>query len=135
MADGVKFSQFSAASGISDSDEAVGLSGGTNKRFSFTTIKAWVKSAITAASIGAVETSAVGTAGGVASLDNSGKVPSSQLPTMPSNVVANPAGTATDNLTKLQVDQTIYAVSGGGGGVDYLTVVNGKVCIIYEVTP
>ena len=57
MPDGVKFSQFTAASGISDSDEAVGLSSGVNKRFSFGTIKGWLQSAITAASIGAVPTS------------------------------------------------------------------------------
>ena len=57
MADGVKFSQFTAASGISDSDEAVGLSSGVNKRFSFSTIKGWLQSAITAASIGAVPNS------------------------------------------------------------------------------
>lgn len=30
-------------------------------------------------------------------------------------VIANPSGTATVNLTKLQVDNTIYSVSGGGG--------------------
>lgn len=57
MADGVKFSDFPQASGIDDSDEAVGLSGGVNKRFSFSTIKGWLHSAITAASIGAVPTS------------------------------------------------------------------------------
>lgn len=31
-------------------------------------------------------------------------------------VIANPAGTATDTLNKLQVGATIYSVSGGGGG-------------------
>ena len=38
-----------------------------------------------------------------------------------SNVIANPSGTATDNLLKLQVDQIIYAVT-GGGGVNYINI-------------
>lgn len=34
-------------------------------------------------------------------------------------VIANPSGTATDTLTKIQVDNTIYEIQGGGsGGVD-----------------
>ena len=33
-----------------------------------------------------------------------------------SEVVANPSGTATTSLTKLEVDGTIYGISGGGGG-------------------
>ena len=32
------------------------------------------------------------------------------------NVVANPSGSATTSLTKLEVDGTIYGISGGGGG-------------------
>lgn len=31
-------------------------------------------------------------------------------------VVANPSGTATGTLTKLQIDSTVYSISGGGGG-------------------
>lgn len=50
----------------------------------------------------AVHTSSKGAANGVASLDSTGKVPSSQLPSI---------------------------------SIDYLTVVNGKICVIYEVTP
>ena len=35
-------------------------------------------------------------------------------------VIANPSGTATDTLTKIQVDNTIYEIEGGGGGgIDY----------------
>lgn len=77
---------------------------------------------------------ALGTAAAGSSNDYSRADHVHQMPEIPSNVEANPSGAATDTLTKLQVDQTIYAVS-GGSGVDYLTVVNGKICVIYEVTP
>ena len=36
-------------------------------------------------------------------------------------VVANPSGTATETLTKLQVENTIYGVSGGGGNTNMWT--------------
>lgn len=36
-------------------------------------------------------------------------------------VVANPEGTATDTLTKLQVEETIYGISGGGGNANIWT--------------
>lgn len=51
-------------------------------------------------------------------------------------VIANPTAEATDTLNKLQVGQTVYSIAGGSGsgGVDYLTVVDGKICVIYEVT-
>lgn len=49
-------------------------------------------------------------------------------------VIANPTAEATDTLNKLQVGQIVYSIAGGGGGVDYLTVVDGKICVIYEVT-
>lgn len=128
MPDGVKFSQFTQA--VPDiSDKIVGLHGNTNAKFSVADIIAAIRQGL--ANIFVPKTD-VGAASGVASLDSTGKVPSSQLPTMPSNVEANPSGAATDTLTKLQVDETIYAVS-GGGGVDYLTVVNGQICVIYEV--
>lgn len=38
-------------------------------------------------------------------------------------VIANPSGTATDTLIKLQVDNDIYGVSGGGGGSSDLDAV------------
>ena len=52
------------------------------------------------------------------------------------SVIANPTAAATDTLNKLQVGQTVYSIAGGSGsgGVDYLTVVDGKICVIYEVT-
>lgn len=128
MAD-TKWSQFPSET-PSNSDAVVGLHAGGNARFTVANIVAAVRQGLVNLF---VLSSSVGEANGVAGLDSTGKVPSSQLPTMPSNVEANPSGEATDTLTKLQVDDTIYAVS-GGGGVDYLTVVDGKICVIYEVT-
>lgn len=74
---------------------------------------------------------ALGTAAAGSSNDYSRADHVHQMPEIPSNVEANPSGAATDTLTKLQVDQTIYAVD----GIDYLTVVNGQICVVYEVTP
>lgn len=125
-----KWSQFPSVS-PDNSDTVVGLHAGGNARFTVANLVTAVRNGL--ATIFVPKTD-IGAANGVAGLDNTGKVPSSQLPTMPSNVEANPSGAATDTLTKLQVDQTIYAVS-GGGGVDYLTVVNGQICVVYEVTP
>ncbi len=39
--------------------------------------------------------------------------------------------TATD--VQAAIDE--IAQGGGGGGIDYLTVVNGQICVVYEVTP
>lgn len=129
MAD-TKWSQFPSET-PGNSDAVVGLHAGENARFTVANLVAAVRQGLVNLF---VPSSSVGAANGVAELDSTGKVPSTQLPTMPSNVEANPSGVATDTLTKLQVDETIYAVS-GGGGVDYLTVVNGQICVIYEVTP
>lgn len=74
---------------------------------------------------------ALGTAAAGSSNDYSRADHVHQMPEIPSNVEANPSGAATDTLTKLQVDQTIYAID----GIDYLTVVNGQICVVYEVTP
>lgn len=150
---GVKFSEFPAAETPINADEVVGLHNGGNARFSLSNLILLIRSALTsvfvpqsrtingqalssdvsldASDVGAVDEAVVGAVNGVATLDSSGRVPSSQLPTMPSNVEANPSEAATDTLTKLQVDQTIYAID----GIDYLTVVNGQICVVYEVTP
>lgn len=37
------------------------------------------------------------------------------------NVIANPSGEATETLTKLQVENTIYGISGGGGNANIWT--------------
>lgn len=128
MAD-TKWSQFPSVTPES-ADVVVGLHSGGNVRFTLANIIATIRQGLETIF---VPKNIVGEADGVASLDENGQVPSEQLPTMPSNVEANPSGAATDTLTKLQVDETIYAVS--GGGVDYLTVVNGQICVVYEVTP
>lgn len=75
MAD-TKWSQFPSAT-PGNSDEVVGLHSGDNARFSIANIIAAVRQGL--ASI-FVPKSDVGAAGGVASLDSNGKVPSGQLP-------------------------------------------------------
>ncbi len=48
-------------------------------------------------------------------------------------VIANPTVVGTEaNLTALQVGGTKYKVPSGGSGVSFLTVVDGKVCIVYD---
>lgn len=50
-------------------------------------------------------------------------------------VVANPTLVGTEaDLTALQVGGTKYKVPSGGSGPSYFSVVDGKVCITYEVT-
>lgn len=44
-----------------------------------------------------------------------------------SEVEANPSGTATDTLTKLGIDGTVYKIQGGGGGVGGSSVYSEKV--------
>lgn len=145
MAD-TKWSQFPSASDAYADDEVVGLKNGQNSRFSFAKILTLIRQNLSGFFI---STSAKGAANGVASLDNTGNVPSSQLPPISSTaadvtydntqsgltaddvqdaidelaqggggggttVIANPSGAATDTLTKLQVANTIYSVSGGG---------------------
>lgn len=131
-------SQFPAASSVNASDVLAGVQDGVTKKFSFAVILSWLGNALSnlfvptsrtinnkalsaditldASDVGAVDADDIGVAGGVAELDANGKVPASQLPTMPSDVEANPAGTATDTLTKLKVNNTIYSVPSGGGG-------------------
>ena len=42
------------------------------------------------------------------------------------NVVANPTGTASDSLTKIEIGETIYSVSGGSGGASSYTELDDK---------
>lgn len=46
----------------------------------------------------------------------------------------NPDTTPTENSTNLITSGGVYAAL-SGGGVDFLTVVDGKICVVYEVTP
>lgn len=105
-----KFSQFPSAANISPGDSVVGLKDGANTRFSFATFLSSIQSlfvptsrkvnnkaltsdiTLDASDVGAVATSAVGAADGVASLDSTGKVPTSQLPssTGPEPATATP---------------------------------------------
>ena len=55
----------------------------------------------------------------------------SNKPTIPS-VEANPSGSGSTDLTKLEVDGTIYNIPSGGGSSLPLVVQNGKLCIVYE---
>lgn len=92
-----KFSQFPSAANISPGDSVVGLKDGANTRFSFATFLSSIQSlfvptsrkinnkalttdiTLNASDVGAVGTADVGVANGVASLDNTGKVPGTQL--------------------------------------------------------
>jgi hypothetical protein len=42
------------------------------------------------------------------------------------NVVANPEGTASDSLTKIEIGETIYSISGGSGGASSYTELDDK---------
>lgn len=122
---GVKFSQFPSIATINNNDQIVGLYEGANARWSFSTVLSWFQAAVAglfvpisrkinnkalsaditlaASDIGAVPTTSVGVASGVASLDSTGKVPSAQLPAIPNPSDATPqalgtaaAGSSTD---------------------------------------
>lgn len=86
--DGVKFSEFPSQT-PGNSDEVVGLHAGDNARFRIANIVAAVRNGL--ANIFVPKTD-VGAANGVASLDNTGKVPTSQLPssTGPEPATATP---------------------------------------------
>ena len=88
MAD-TKWSQFQQVTGINPTDSLVGLQNNDNTRFSFATILAWVRQQISSFFVPKTD---VGAVNGVASLDNTGKVPSSQLPssTGPEPATATP---------------------------------------------
>lgn len=79
--DGVKFSEFPSQTPV-NADEVVGLHSGDNARFSIANIVAAVRQGL--ANI-FVPKSDVGATNGVASLDSTGKVPSSQLPPISSD--------------------------------------------------
>lgn len=113
MADAaIKISELPEASAASGEDVVVGVQGNATKKFLLSTLSTWLKSQFTKSDIGLgnvdntadadkpistatqaalngkVDTSSVGVAGGVASLDSAGKVPSSQLPSYVDDVLA-----------------------------------------------
>lgn len=143
---GVKFSQFPSIATINNSDQIVGLYEGANARWSFSTVLSWFQSAVsglfvpigrkinnkalsaditlTPSDIGAVPTTSVGVASGVASLDSSGKVPSAQLPAIPSTAAAVTYDNTGSGLTADDVQEAIdeLAAGGVGGGADEATI-------------
>lgn len=78
---GVKFSQFPSAT-PGDSDEVVGLHAGDNARFSVANFILAIRQGLVNIFVPKTD---VGTANGVAGLDSTGKVPSSQLPPISSD--------------------------------------------------
>ena len=109
MAD-AKWSQFQSVT-PDNADELVGLHNGNNARFSFANVLVWLRQnlasffvpasrtvnnkalssdiALSASDVGAVPSTYVGAAGGVASLGVDGKVPTSQLPPISAEGKAN----------------------------------------------
>lgn len=117
---GVKFSQFPSST-PTNTDTVVGLHAGYNARFTVTNLIAAVRAALTSIF---VSKSDVGSAGGVASLDSSGKVPSTQLPAIPSTAAAVTYDNTDSGLTAENVQEAIdeLAAGAGGGGVDPETI-------------
>jgi len=136
--DGVKFSEFPSQTPV-NADEVVGLHSGDNARFSIANIVAAVRNGLAsifvpltrtingkglstditldATDVGAVDTADVGVADGVASLDSTGKVPSAQLPSIPSDASDIDYDNTGSGLTATDVQEAIdeLAQSGGGG--------------------
>lgn len=119
MADGVKISDMPNASSPSGADVLAGVQNNRNKKFSLTTLLQWIKDnlSLTAADVGAVDTADVGVADGVASLDSTGKVPSSQLPTIPSDASDITYDPTTSGLTAANVQDAIDEVQGEIGNL------------------
>lgn len=154
--DGVKFSEFPSQT-PENTDEVVGLHAGDNARFSvanfilairqglasiFVPLTRTINSkplssdiTLDADDVGAVDTSDVGVADGVAGLDSNGKVPTSQLPPIASTAADVTYDNTQSGLTADDVQEAIDELAQGAGGIDYLTVVNGQICVVYEVTP
>ena len=119
MADGVKISDMPNASSPSGADVLAGVQNNRNKKFSLTTLLQWIKDnlSLTAADVGAVDTADVGVADGVASLDNTGKVPPSQLPTIPSDASDITYDPTTSGLSATDVQDAIDEVQGEIGNL------------------
>lgn len=125
-----KFSQFPFASSISPGDSVVGLKDGANTRFSIATVFSYIQAlfvptsrkvnnkalssdiTLDASDVGAVGTEDVGVADGVASLDSTGKVPSSQLPPISSDAEDITYDPTTSGLTATNVQDAIDEVYG-----------------------
>lgn len=81
----IPISSFPDAQSVDASDKVTGLKNGSNTNFSFNSILAWLISQFYAVFLPA---SSKGAAGGVASLDSTGKIPSDQMPIITESVTA-----------------------------------------------
>lgn len=125
-------SDFPAASSANASDVLAGVQDGVTKKFSFAIVLNWIKQqldslfvptnreingkplnvdiTLDASDVGAVDTADVGVADGVASLDSTGKVPSSQLPPISSDASDITYDPTTSGLTATDVQAAIDEV-------------------------
>ena len=118
--DGVKFSEFPSQTPV-NADEVVGLHSGDNARFSIANIVAAIRQGL--ANIFVPKTD-VGAANGVASLDNTGKVPSIQLPPIASTAADVTYDNTGSGLTADDVQEAIDELAQGGGGGGTTVVAN-----------
>lgn len=115
---GVKFSQFPSST-PTNTDTVVGLHAGANARFTFANIIAAVRTGL--ANIFVPKTD-VGSAGGVAALDATGKVPSSQLPSISSDAADISYDNTQSGLTADDVQEAIDELAAGAVSVDLSTI-------------
>lgn len=143
----VKISDLPAATSPGEYDVLAGVQTGDTKQFSFGTVLQWIKNilhpsdigavpvertvnnksliqniTLTASDVGAVDTDDVGIAGGVASLDGSGKVPSSQLPPISSDAADISYDNTGSGLTADDVQEAIDELAAGAVSVDLSTI-------------
>lgn len=143
----VKISDLPAATSPGEYDVLAGVQTGDTKQFSFGTLLQWIKNilrpadigavpvertvnnkslvqniTLTASDVGAVDTDDVGIAGGVASLDGSGKVPSSQLPEIPTSAEDVSYDNTQSGLSADDVQGAIDELASGAGSVDPSTI-------------
>lgn len=121
--DGVKFSEFPSQTPV-NADEVVGLHSGDNARFSVANFVLAIRQGL--ANIFVPLTRTI-----------NGKALSSDITLDASDVGAVDAddvGVA-DGVASLDSTGKVPSNQLPSIGVDYLTVVNGKICVIYEVTP
>lgn len=143
----VKISDLPAATSPGEYDVLAGVQTGDTKQFSFGTVLQWIKNilhpsdigavpvertvnnksliqniTLTASDVGAVDTDDVGIAGGVASLDGSGKVPSSQLPPISSDAADISYDNTNSGLTADDVQEAIDELAAGAVSVDLSTI-------------
>lgn len=128
-----KYSQFPQAIDINTSDAVVGLQNDENTRFTFSTILAWIRTTVsqffvptsrkvnnkaltTDITLDSSDIDYDNTGSGLTATDVQEAIDELAQGGGGTTVIANPVGSATDTLTKLQVESTIYSVSGGGSG-------------------